>query len=144
VVAGATSCSAAPSPSPLVAGLSYALLVAAILFINEFPDRRGDEAAGKRTLVVRLGPDNAKWAWLGLVLAAYAWLVLMVGRDRLPQGAAAAAMTWSSPSARPAACWPTPTRLRTGPGPQAHHPRRPPMACCWRHPGLRTLARSAS
>jgi 1,4-dihydroxy-2-naphthoate octaprenyltransferase len=62
VVAGSDSCSAAPSPSPLVAGLSYALLVAAILFINEFPDRRGDEAAGKRTLVVRLGPDNAKWA----------------------------------------------------------------------------------
>jgi 1,4-dihydroxy-2-naphthoate octaprenyltransferase len=81
------------SATPLVAGLSYALLVAAILFINEFPDRRGDEAAGKRTLVVRLGPDNAKWALLGLVLVAYAWLVLMVGRDRLPQGAAAAAMT---------------------------------------------------
>jgi 1,4-dihydroxy-2-naphthoate octaprenyltransferase len=81
------------SATPLVAGLSYALLVAAILFINEFPDRRGDEATGKRTLVVRLGPDNAKWVLLGLVLVAYAWLVLMVGRDRLPQGAAAAAMT---------------------------------------------------
>lgn len=52
--------------APLQAGLSYALLVAAILFINEFPDRRGDAAAGKRTLVVRLGPDGAKWAWLGL------------------------------------------------------------------------------
>ncbi|MDD2669137.1 prenyltransferase [Zoogloea sp.] len=81
------------SALPLIAGLSYALLVAAILFINEFPDRRGDEAAGKRTLVVRLGPDGAKWAYLGLVLLAYGWLVLMVGRDRLPQGAAAAALT---------------------------------------------------
>ena len=81
------------SVTPLIAGLSYALLVAAILFINEFPDRRGDEAAGKRTLVVRLGPENAKWAYLGLVLLAYGWLVLMVGRDRLPQGAAAAALT---------------------------------------------------
>ena len=79
--------------APLQAGLSYALLVAAILFINEFPDRRGDAAAGKRTLVVRLGPDGAKWAWLGLVLAAYGWLVLMVGRGYLPQGAAAAALT---------------------------------------------------
>ena len=79
--------------APLQAGLSYALLVAAILFINEFPDRRGDAAAGKRTLVVRLGPDSAKWVYLGLVLAAYGWLVLMVGRDRLPQGAAAAALT---------------------------------------------------
>ena len=79
--------------APLQAGLSYALLVAAILFINEFPDQRGDAAAGKRTLVVRLGPDGAKWAWLGLVLAAYGWLVLMVGRGYLPQGAAAAALT---------------------------------------------------
>ena len=79
--------------APLQAGLSYALLVAAILFINEFPDRRGDAAAGKRTLVVRLGPDGAKWAWLGLVLAAYGWLVLMVGRGQLPRGAAAAALT---------------------------------------------------
>ncbi|MBP8266932.1 MAG: prenyltransferase [Zoogloea sp.] len=81
------------SAQPFVAGLSYALLVAAILFINEFPDRRSDEVAGKRTLVVRLGPDSAKWVYLGLVLAAYGWLVLMVGRDRLPQGAAAAALT---------------------------------------------------
>ncbi len=81
------------SAMPVVAGLSYALLVAAILFINEFPDRRSDEVAGKRTLVVRLGPDSAKWVYLGLVLAAYGWLVLMVGRDRLPQGAAAAALT---------------------------------------------------
>lgn len=81
------------SVMPLMAGLSYALLVAAILFINEFPDRQGDAAAGKRTLVVRLGPHDAKWVFLALVLAAYAWLVLMVGRERLPHGAAAAAMT---------------------------------------------------
>lgn len=81
------------STLPLAAGLSYALLVASILFINEFPDRRGDEAAGKRTLVVRLGAQDAKWACLGLVLFAYAWLLLMVGREYLPQGAGAAALS---------------------------------------------------
>ena len=79
--------------APVKAGLSYALLVAAILFINEFPDLRGDAAAGKRTLVVRLGPHSAKWAFLGTLIVAYGWLVLMVGRDQLPQGAAAAALT---------------------------------------------------
>ena len=79
--------------APFKAGLSYALLVAAILFINEFPDLRGDAAAGKRTLVVRLGPHTAKWAYLALTVVAYGWLVLMVGRDRLPQGAAAAALS---------------------------------------------------
>lgn len=79
--------------APVKAGLSYALLVAAILFINEFPDLRGDAAAGKHTLVVRLGPHSAKWAFLGTLIVAYGWLVLMVGRDQLPQGAAAAAMS---------------------------------------------------
>jgi 1,4-dihydroxy-2-naphthoate octaprenyltransferase len=35
------------------------LLVAAILYINEFPDHDADRAAGKRTLVVLLGPERA-------------------------------------------------------------------------------------
>ena len=50
--------------TPLVAGASYALLVASLLFINQFPDRKADAIAGKRTLVVRLGADTAKWGYL--------------------------------------------------------------------------------
>ncbi|HUT32001.1 MAG TPA: prenyltransferase [Planctomycetota bacterium] len=50
-------------------GLPAGLLVAAILLINEFPDREADAAAGKRTLVVRLGPRRAVAAY-ALVLAA--------------------------------------------------------------------------
>jgi 1,4-dihydroxy-2-naphthoate polyprenyltransferase len=79
--------------APVQAGVSYALLVAVILFVNEFPDRRGDEAAGKRTLVVRLGPDGAKWACLGMILLAYLWLILMVANASLPQKAGAAAFS---------------------------------------------------
>jgi 1,4-dihydroxy-2-naphthoate octaprenyltransferase len=78
---------------PVAAGLSYALLVANLLFINEFPDHDGDAAAGKRTLVVRLGPQTAKWAYLLVAILAYGWLVAMVASERLPQKAAAAAMT---------------------------------------------------
>lgn len=81
------------SAVPLIAGLSYALLVANLLFINQFPDHQGDKAAGKRTVVVRLGPQAAKWGYLGIALVAYGWLVLMVGREALPQKAAAAAIT---------------------------------------------------
>lgn len=81
------------SSVPVMAGLSFALLLAALLYINQFPDRRADEQAGKRTLVVRLGPDTAKWGYLMLVIVAYGWLVLQVGRGNLPQVCAAAAMT---------------------------------------------------
>ena len=79
--------------TPLVAGASYALLVASLLFINQFPDRKADAIAGKRTLVVRLGADTAKWGYLLIAVVAYGWLVLQIGRFNLPQGCAAAAFT---------------------------------------------------
>lgn len=79
--------------TPVAAGLSYALLVANLLYINQFPDRRGDAAAGKRTLVVRLGAEDAKWGYLAIALVAYGWLVLQIGRGNLPQAAGGAALT---------------------------------------------------
>ena len=79
--------------TPALAGLSYALLVANLLFINQFPDRSADARAGKRTLVVRLGGQTAKWGYLLIALVAYGWLFLQVGRYNLPQACAAAAFT---------------------------------------------------
>jgi len=81
------------SPLPAMAGLSYALLVANILYINQFPDHQGDAASGKRTLVVILGPQAAKWGYLLLAIVAYAWLVVMVANNHIPQKAAGAALT---------------------------------------------------
>lgn len=78
---------------PFAAGLPYALLVANLLFINQFPDHDGDRAVGKRTLVVLLGPQTAKWAYLLIAIFAYGWLVAMVAIYLLPQKAAAAAIT---------------------------------------------------
>ena len=69
---------------PLVAGLPFALLVAAILYLNQFPDAQADAAAGKRTLVVRLGPQRARWGYLLLTGAAYLWLALAVIWGALP------------------------------------------------------------
>ncbi|NLW16089.1 MAG: prenyltransferase [Firmicutes bacterium] len=40
---------------PLVASLPLGLLITAVLYINEFPDRQTDEAAGKKTWVVLTG-----------------------------------------------------------------------------------------
>ncbi len=69
---------------PLVAGLPFALLVAAVLYLNQFPDALGDASAGKRTLVVRLGLKKARWGYLVLVAAAYLWLVAAVMAGALP------------------------------------------------------------
>ena len=54
------------------------LLVAAFLWINEFPDFRADLAAGKRNLVVRLGRERAALIYVVLVASAYGWLALLV------------------------------------------------------------------
>lgn len=53
--------------------LTYGLLVAAFLWINEFPDAAADEAAGKRTWVVRLG--KARAAEVFAVIVGAAWLL---------------------------------------------------------------------
>lgn len=77
------------SLTPFVAGLPLALLVAAILLANGYPDRRADEAAGKRTIVVRLGTRGAAAAYLGLVIAAGLWLAGAVAAGALPAWALA-------------------------------------------------------
>jgi len=69
---------------PLVAGASYALLVSAILFLNQFPDLEADRLAGKRHWVVRLGARRARWVYGAMVLAAYGWLLAGVGLGALP------------------------------------------------------------
>jgi 1,4-dihydroxy-2-naphthoate octaprenyltransferase len=60
--------------APALAGVSPALLIAAMLWIAEFPDASSDAQVGKRTLVVRLGPTAAAVGYLLLVLAAHAWV----------------------------------------------------------------------
>ena len=51
---------------PLVVTASYSLLLTNIPFVNQFPDRSADEAAAKRTWVVRLGPHGARWGFQSL------------------------------------------------------------------------------
>lgn len=75
------------SATPLIAGLGYALHVANILFINQFPDYRADAAAGKRNWVVRLGPQRARWGYLIVMGVAYGWLIAAVTAGWLPWAA---------------------------------------------------------
>ncbi len=69
---------------PLIAVAAYALLVTNILYINQFPDRKADEAAGKHHWVVRLGAARARWGYAGIAVVAYGWLVVAVATGFLP------------------------------------------------------------
>ena len=69
---------------PIAAGLGFSLLVANVLYMNQFPDVRADARAGKRTLVVRLGVARARWGYALIALLAYGWLFLSTLTGHLP------------------------------------------------------------
>lgn len=75
------------APLPAAAAISYGLLVTNILYINQFPDRRADEAAGKRHWVVILGPQRARWGYVAIGVMAYGFLLWAVGAGLLPSWA---------------------------------------------------------
>jgi 1,4-dihydroxy-2-naphthoate octaprenyltransferase len=79
------------SVTPFAAGLPYALMVTNVLFINQFPDRAADIAAGKLHWVARLSPITATWGYLGIAVAS-AWLLTtsVLVRGCLPVGSLAA------------------------------------------------------
>ena len=99
--------------------LPLGLLVAAFLWVNEFPDFRADAAGGKRTLVVRLGRRRASRVFGAMILAADGGMALLpaaglpaavwLGGAGLPLALAAAARLRASPetTARvvPAQAW---------------------------------------
>lgn len=70
---------------PVVAALPYALLVTNVLYLNQFPDRSADEAAGKKHWVVRLGPARARWGYWAIGIAAYGSLLAAVTGESLPR-----------------------------------------------------------
>lgn len=76
---------------PVWAGMSYALLVANLLYINQFPDRTADAKAGKLHWVARLEVRHARWGYVLIALASYAWLTLAVALGQLP---ALALLAW--------------------------------------------------
>lgn len=73
-------------PAPIVAlSAPLGILIAAFLWINEFPDFRADRGTGKGTLVVRLGRRAASFVFVGLIAAASLMLLVepLLG---LPEG----------------------------------------------------------
>ncbi|MDI6807746.1 MAG: 1,4-dihydroxy-2-naphthoate octaprenyltransferase [Candidatus Eisenbacteria bacterium] len=69
------------SLSVAFAGIPVSLLIAAVLYINQFPDYNADKAVGKNHLVVRLGRERAVKGYEILMMAVYASIVIgVVGR----------------------------------------------------------------
>ena len=56
---------------PIVASLPIAILISAVLYINEFPDYTADKAVGKKTMVVLLGKERAALGYAALMISVY-------------------------------------------------------------------------
>jgi len=93
------------APASVLAGICYALLVANVLFINQFPDARADAAAGKRTLVVRLRPGPARAVYTLIVVLSAVGLVLGVATGILPRATLLALLPLLLSAAAARALW---------------------------------------
>ena len=63
--------------SALLASLPIGLLIAAVLYINEFPDVEADRLAGKKTIPVVVGRERAVGSYQALLITPY--LIVLVG-----------------------------------------------------------------
>jgi 1,4-dihydroxy-2-naphthoate octaprenyltransferase len=69
----------------IVPSIPVALLITAVLYINEFQDYRADEATGKRTLVVRLGRKNAARGYAVIMALVYLTTLFGVIMNEMPE-----------------------------------------------------------
>ena len=66
---------------PLWVSIPIGVLIALVLYINEFPDWESDKRANKRTLVVILGKRRAVWLYIAFLLLNYAFIAAgVIGR----------------------------------------------------------------
>ena len=72
------ACAGRWSWQPVLASIPVALLIALVLYVNQVPDRAGDAAAGKRTLIVRFSPAQVQAGYAAGVAAAYLCIVAEV------------------------------------------------------------------
>jgi 1,4-dihydroxy-2-naphthoate octaprenyltransferase len=97
----------AVAPGVVLSAIPLGLLIAAFLWIDEFPDYAADLQANKRTLVVRMGRRRARRVFVGIVGAAFGMLLLLplggvpwpvwLGGLGLPFSVAAARILWRHP-----------------------------------------------
>lgn len=69
---------------PFFVAVAFGLLVAAILWINEFPDVEADLSVGKRTLMTRLGYERSIDGYFYQVAGAYVFVLIGVMTGSVP------------------------------------------------------------
>jgi 1,4-dihydroxy-2-naphthoate octaprenyltransferase len=88
------------SNQALAASIPVGLLIAAVLYINEIPDRYWDEKAGKRTLITRMSSDATVTGYAVLMAASYLTIAVGVAIRALPLpallGLLTIPMAWSA------------------------------------------------
>jgi 1,4-dihydroxy-2-naphthoate octaprenyltransferase len=72
------------SPAALMASVPVGLLIAAVLYINEFPDYEADKQVNKKTLIVIFGPERARYGYITLIALTYAAIAAFVAFGGLP------------------------------------------------------------
>jgi 1,4-dihydroxy-2-naphthoate octaprenyltransferase len=71
-------------PESFLVGIPIGLLIAAVVYMNEFPDHESDKASGKNTLIVVFGPERARAGYVALVASAFASIIIMAFNGTLP------------------------------------------------------------
>ena len=71
-------------PEALLAGIPIGFLIAAVVYMNEFPDYDSDKATGKNTLIVVFGPEKARAGYVALVASAFASIVILAFNGTVP------------------------------------------------------------
>lgn len=77
-----------------LASVPVGFLIAAVLYINQFPDYKADKEVGKNHLVVRLGPPRAVAGYYFLMLGTYIWIILWVSLGELTPWALISLLTF--------------------------------------------------
>jgi 1,4-dihydroxy-2-naphthoate octaprenyltransferase len=67
-----------------VASIPVSLLIAAVLYINEFPDYIADRDSGKRHLVVRMGRPRAFYGYVAMMAMTYLAIIAGVALSIMP------------------------------------------------------------
>jgi 1,4-dihydroxy-2-naphthoate polyprenyltransferase len=61
-----------------IIGIPHAFLITGVLWINEFPDYEADKSVGKNNLVVRMGPELARYLYCLIMAMSFMSVIFLI------------------------------------------------------------------